>query len=87
MVHPTVKSRAMRDTMANPATAANRMQDIWIWEGRPDWDLLFPQVRGGSYEDGRVTSTIVGFLGNCRTGERSPSKLNPACRPACRLWC
>lgn len=45
MTHPSVKSRALRETMAHPETAPNRYQDLYVWDGRPDWDLLFQQVK------------------------------------------
>lgn len=45
MVHPVVKSRALGETMLHPQTAPNRYQDLFVWDGRPDWDLLFQQVK------------------------------------------
>jgi hypothetical protein len=44
MVNPTVDSIGQIKTMKEPA-ATNRLQDIWIWNGRPNWDEIFKDMR------------------------------------------
>jgi predicted ferric reductase len=47
LLNPTIASKNQSATMANPSTAANKYGDIWIWNGRPDWDQLFSKVVKG----------------------------------------
>lgn len=44
MVHPKVKSRDQVRVQASPMDAANRLGEIWVWNGRPDWDAIFAEV-------------------------------------------
>jgi hypothetical protein len=48
MVNPTVSSRDMIKKMKGTSSAAvneNRLQDIWIWNGRPNWDEIFAHMK------------------------------------------
>ena len=42
---PPVKSKEITRRMADPKGAPNRMQNLWVWDGRPDWDQIFTQVK------------------------------------------
>ena len=44
MINPTVSSKNMIDTMKN-RNSPNCLQDIWIWNGRPNWDEIFAQIK------------------------------------------
>ena len=44
MLNPTVDSKGQIKKMRNP-NAPNRLQDIWIWNGRPYWDDIFHYVK------------------------------------------
>ena len=44
MLNPTVPSKNMVDTMKRGGNAANRLQDVWVWNGRPDWNQIFADV-------------------------------------------
>eukprot|EP01036_Dinobryon_divergens_P033073 gene33073-42785_t len=43
MVNPTVESKGQIKKMASE-DAPNRLQDIWIWNGRPHWDDIFAEM-------------------------------------------
>jgi len=45
MLNPTVPSKKMVDTMKRGGASPNRLQDIWIWNGRPDWDQIFADIK------------------------------------------
>jgi len=49
MRNPTVSSRKLRETMQSVAAAGkrppNNLQDVWVWNGRPDWDQIFTQMK------------------------------------------
>lgn len=34
-----------KETMAMGASAPNRLQDLWVWNGRPNWDTVFSMVK------------------------------------------
>ena len=40
---------------------SNAQQDVWVWSGRPDWELIFNQIRG------QVTDNEVGVFVSCTT--------------------
>ena len=43
VVHPNTSSKAQP---GNPVVGApNNLQDIWVWSGRPQWNVIFPGVR------------------------------------------
>jgi hypothetical protein len=44
MMNPTISSKGMVNYMKSNPMAPNRFQDIWVWNGRPNWDEIF-QVR------------------------------------------
>ena len=44
MLVPSVKSRDQRKAMLE-AESPNRFQDVWIWDGRPEWDEIFSDVK------------------------------------------
>ena len=44
MLNPTVESKGQIQKMKAP-NPANRMQDIWIWNGRPYWDDVFADMK------------------------------------------
>jgi hypothetical protein len=41
MLNPTVSSKGMVKHMKSNPMASNRFQDIWVWNGRPNWDEIF----------------------------------------------
>ena len=47
MCNPKVSSKTQVATMKEKETShhSNRLQDIWVWEGRPHWDQVFKEVR------------------------------------------
>lgn len=46
VINPTVSSKGMITYKANhPKESVNRFQDIWIWNGRPNWDEIFADMR------------------------------------------
>eukprot|EP00499_Haloplacidia_sp_CaronLabIsolate_P010486 CAMPEP_0196776414 /NCGR_PEP_ID=MMETSP1104-20130614/4613_1 /TAXON_ID=33652 /ORGANISM="Cafeteria sp., Strain Caron Lab Isolate" /LENGTH=852 /DNA_ID=CAMNT_0042146585 /DNA_START=20 /DNA_END=2578 /DNA_ORIENTATION=- len=45
MTRPMVSSKAHTQVMASPQQAANRLGDMFVWNGRPDWDQVFQHVR------------------------------------------
>ena len=51
LLNPTVDSRTQIDAMRSPATAKNRLQNIWVWNGRPQWDLVFNEMRAQRMHD------------------------------------
>merc|ERR1719421_2836938 len=44
MLMPSVKSKDQRTAMKN-ADSPNRFQDVWIWNGRPEWDQIFTDIK------------------------------------------
>jgi hypothetical protein len=49
MRNPSTKSKDLKATMASVASAGkrppNNLQDAWVWNGRPDWDQVFAQMK------------------------------------------
>jgi len=45
MYHPPASSKNMERVMADPESAPNHMQDLWVWNGRPNWDTMFQHVK------------------------------------------
>lgn len=45
MLNPTVSSKGQIEFMQNNPKAANRLQDIWIWNGRPNWDEIYADMK------------------------------------------
>jgi ferredoxin-NADP reductase len=48
MLNPTVTSKDMIKKMKGTSSQAvqdNRLQDIWIWNGRPNWDEIFAHMK------------------------------------------
>jgi hypothetical protein len=45
MLNPTESSKSQVSVQNGVGSrgAKNRIQDIWIWNGRPDWDAIFAQ--------------------------------------------
>ena len=44
MLNPTASSKSQFEKMKDKR-AENRFQDIWIWNGRPDWDSIFAEMK------------------------------------------
>lgn len=44
MVNPTVDSKGQIGKM-KVTNAQNRFQDIWVWNGRPQWDEIFNEMK------------------------------------------
>ena len=63
---------------ADPLSARNRLQDIWVWDGRPDWDAVFTHVRRfrSGANGARFERVGVSFCGAAVIG----SDLGTACR-------
>jgi hypothetical protein len=45
MKNPKVDSRLQKEQMSSVASAKNRLQNIWVWNGRPNWDIVFQDMR------------------------------------------
>lgn len=45
MLYPTIDSKGQIQHMKKYPKAANRFQDIWIWNGRPKWDDIFTTMK------------------------------------------
>ncbi|RYH29171.1 hypothetical protein EON65_09455 [archaeon] len=46
MLNPTVESKGqMKKMKEGGVNAENRLQDIWIWNGRPNWDEIFREMK------------------------------------------
>jgi hypothetical protein len=45
MLNPTISSKKMVDTQKRGGASSNRLQDIWVWNGRPDWDQIFADIK------------------------------------------
>eukprot|EP00924_Labyrinthula_sp_SR-Ha-C_P006233 augustus_masked-scaffold_31-processed-gene-0.36-mRNA-1 protein AED:1.00 eAED:1.00 QI:0/-1/0/0/-1/1/1/0/1037 len=43
---PTVKSNQQAIIDPNSYQSGNRLEDIWVWNGRPDWASVFQQTSG-----------------------------------------
>jgi hypothetical protein len=44
MLNPGIDSKGQIEKMKS-GERSNRLQDIWIWNGRPHWDDIFKEVR------------------------------------------
>eukprot|EP00937_MAST-01D_sp_MAST-1D-sp2_P005986 g5986.t1 len=50
-IHPPTKSKMVMETMrqamqgGDPSKIKNRLQDVWCWDGRPDWNQIFAYVK------------------------------------------
>ena len=44
VLNPTVPSKGQVARMKEPRPS-NRMQDIWVWNGRPNWDEIFRDMK------------------------------------------
>jgi hypothetical protein len=44
MLNPTVSSKKMVDIMKKGGLQPNRLQDVWVWNGRPDWNQIFADI-------------------------------------------
>jgi Ferric reductase NAD binding domain len=31
--------------MSSVSSAKNRLQNIWVWNGRPNWDIIFQDMK------------------------------------------
>lgn len=45
LLKPTVSSKDQVECMKSPKTAPNRLQNLWVWNGRPDWDQVFRKMK------------------------------------------
>jgi len=50
MYNPSVSSRKQVETMSTAKDASNRLQDVWVWNGRPDWDQVFANMARGAVD-------------------------------------
>merc|ERR1711871_640196 len=44
MLHPTVSAKEQVEYM-QASEAENRLQDVWVWNGRPNWDSIFQDMK------------------------------------------
>lgn len=44
MLYPTVSSKGQVASMKEPMPS-NKLQDIWVWNGRPMWDQIFKEIK------------------------------------------
>ena len=42
---PKVDSRTQKEQMSSINTAKNRLQNIWVWNGRPQWEIIFADLK------------------------------------------
>lgn len=69
MTRPTVSSSAQAEVMQDKAGAANRLGDIFVWNGRPQWEQVFEYVRDRRPQDLKHIGCT--FCGACAcAGER-----------------
>ena len=45
---PTVKTKNQRKAMKKPNPW---FQDVWIWDGRPEWDEIFSDIKSREHRD------------------------------------
>ena len=45
VLNPTVESKSFGSAITNAHSSPNRFGDLWVWNGRPDWDQYFSHVR------------------------------------------
>jgi predicted ferric reductase len=45
VMNPSVSSKKITEAMASPGKSSNNLQDTWVWNGRPDWDQIFGQMK------------------------------------------
>jgi hypothetical protein len=45
MLYPTVSSKNQIQHMRKNPKASNRLQDIWVWNGRPQWEEIFQTMK------------------------------------------
>jgi hypothetical protein len=45
LLKPTVSSKEQVERMKEPKGAPNRLQNLWVWNGRPDWDQTFRKMK------------------------------------------
>lgn len=45
MKNPKIDSRTQKEQMNSVNTAKNRLQNIWIWNGRPNWEIIFTDMK------------------------------------------
>ena len=51
MMNPTVDAKGQIQKMKSQS--ANRFQDIWVWNGRPNWDEVFKEMREQRQHSGK----------------------------------
>jgi NADPH oxidase len=59
LCHPPIKSSNMVQTLKTNPNSANRLQDIFVWDGRPQWDQIFSHQK----EQRRYRDIAVCFCG------------------------
>ena len=42
---PKIDSRTQKEQMSSVNTAKNRLQNIWVWSGRPQWEIIFSDLK------------------------------------------
>lgn len=60
MMNPTVDSKGQVQKMKS-GNSANRFQDIWVWNGRPNWDEIFREVKDQRQHTGRIVDKLYRF--------------------------
>jgi hypothetical protein len=61
MLNPNVESKGMIEKMRG-SEHPNRLQDIWIWNGRPMWDEIFAEMKDQRQHKGDFLFTMFGFI-------------------------
>ena len=59
LLHPSTSVKRFAEIVQGSAKAPNKMQDIYVWEGRPDWSAAFSAL-----EDANTPRVGITYCGN-----------------------
>lgn len=79
MTHPSAKAKDLLQVMSDPRSATNKLGEIWVWDGRPQFDPLFAHVKARRHYSTREVG--VCFCGPAIVGK----DLKSACRTHSRV--
>jgi hypothetical protein len=60
MLNPQTESKGQVQKM-KLAKPSNRFQDVWVWNGRPNWDEIFREMREQRQHSGRRYAVEITF--------------------------
>lgn len=61
ILNPTQKAKDQKTLQTRDNKPSNRFMDVWVWEGRPEWEDIFAQVKQNRAQG-------VGKIGVCFCG-------------------